>query len=270
MGISFGDASFTATKGVANEALEGAFIEIPYTLASGSETYPNVVVTVMGAGIGTIPATINYSVPSVTAGAGTIRIPVTGTPAEGEVNFSVAGIGSTAITCSKTFVAAGDMPYLEQTFAMFADVKEEYPQAASNNYGSQDVDAPAPLTADGLSDWSGAYVYAAKNMVKLGSSSKRSTLITPALSSISGTKDVTLTFDIAAWNKDATEIIVNIIGGGTVEGATSATVTGLPNDGSPLVTKTLVITGATSSTQIQFLAKQASKSRFFLTNITVK
>ncbi len=107
VGISFGDASFTATKGVANEALEGAFIEIPYTLASGSETYPNVVVTVMGAGIGTIPTSIPYNVSSVTAGAGTIRIPVTGTPAEGEVNFSVAGIDSDVITCSKTFVAAG-------------------------------------------------------------------------------------------------------------------------------------------------------------------
>lgn len=268
--IAFGAAEFTATKGVANEALEGAYIEIPYTQASGNETYPNVVVTVTGAGIGTIPTSIPYNVSSVTAGAGTIRIPVTGTPAEGEVNFSVAGIGSDVITCSTTFVAAGDMPYLEQTFSMFADIKQEYPQAASTNYGSTNVEEPAALTADGLSDWSGAYVYAAKNMVKLGSSSKRSTIITPALSSISGTKDVTLTFDIAAWNKDATEIIVNIIGGGTVEGATSATVTGLPNDGSPLVTKTLVITGATSTTQIQFLAKQASGSRFFLTNITVK
>lgn len=105
--IAFGTAEFTATKGVANEALEGAYIEIPYTRASGSETYPNVVVTVTGAGMGTIPATINYNVASVTAGAGTIRIPVTGTPAAGEVNFSVAGISTEAIICSKTFTAAG-------------------------------------------------------------------------------------------------------------------------------------------------------------------
>ena len=108
-------------------------------------------------------------------------------------------------------------------------------------------------------------------------------LTTPALG-VSG--DLMLSFKAAAYrspairskntsgppdvqNPDITEAVVEIIGGGTINGSTTATVTGLPTDS--FKTFTLNITGATAGTQIRFTSAPADGqfSRWFIDDILV-
>ena len=107
-------------------------------------------------------------------------------------------------------------------------------------------------------------------------------LTTPALG-VSG--DITLSFKAAAYRSpairsgntatsdvaspDITEAVVEVIGGGTINGSTTATVTGLPTDS--FKTFTLNITGATAGTQIRFTSApaQGQFSRWFIDDILV-
>lgn len=70
-------------------------------------------------------------------------------------------------------------------------------------------------------------------------------------------------------NPDITEAVVEILGGGTVNGGTTATVTGLPVDG--FATFTLSIEGATADTRIRFTSAPAEGqfSRWFIDDILV-
>lgn len=108
-------------------------------------------------------------------------------------------------------------------------------------------------------------------------------LTTPALGEAG---DFTLSFKAAAYrspairancdtgtpdvgNPDITEAVVEILGGGTVNGGTTATVTGLPVDG--FATFTLSIEGATEDTRIRFTSAPAEGqfSRWFIDDILV-
>lgn len=108
-------------------------------------------------------------------------------------------------------------------------------------------------------------------------------LTTPALGEAG---DFTLSFKAAAYrspairtncdtgtpdvgNPDITEAVVEILGGGTVNGGTTATVTGLPVDG--FATFTLSIEGATADTRIRFTSAPAEGqfSRWFIDDILV-
>ena len=68
---------------------------------------------------------------------------------------------------------------------------------------------------------------------------------------------------------DLTEIVVEVVGGGTINGATKAIVSGLATDA--FNTYSLKITGATASTQLRFTSEPASDefSRWFIDDIYV-
>ena len=68
---------------------------------------------------------------------------------------------------------------------------------------------------------------------------------------------------------DLTEIVVEVVGGGTINGATKAIVSGLATDA--FNTYSLKITGATASTQLRFTSEPASDefSRWFIDDICV-
>ena len=68
---------------------------------------------------------------------------------------------------------------------------------------------------------------------------------------------------------DLTEIVVEVIGGGTIDGATKKVVSGLATDA--FNTYSLTIDGATASTALRFTSEPASGefSRWFIDDICV-
>ena len=146
-------------------------------------------------------------------------------------------------------------------------------------------------------DASGApCLYARQGFVKLGKTNYAGDLISPKLSSISGTADVQVTFKACAYvseggTKDDNELYVSVVGPGTVEGAEAPYLIGnYPNSSHmeygpdynvwapELAERTFVVRGATSETQIKFMGGEAynltgvgqGKNRIFLDDILVQ
>lgn len=90
--FSFGTPEFTATTIKAGTAIVDGKITIPYTAATGTETY-NITVAVSGdaaAGIDPITTAVTKT---LTAGSNSIELPITGTPTTaGTVTFTINGI----------------------------------------------------------------------------------------------------------------------------------------------------------------------------------
>jgi hypothetical protein len=115
-----------------------------------------------------------------------------------------------------------------------------------------------------IGDWSGLRMYEQPGYVTFGTSSGSGWVLTPALSNISGTKDVTVTFKVgrSATSNLETKVTVSVSdNGGTMETTDpDATVSGLAINGFdfPIITankwetKTFTITGANSSTRLRF------------------
>lgn len=107
--FSFGTPEFAATTIQVGTAIVGGKITIPYTAATGTETY-NITVAVSGdaaAGIDPITTAVTKT---LSAGSGSIELPITGTPTTaGSVTFTISGIAElTANTVSATVTAAVD------------------------------------------------------------------------------------------------------------------------------------------------------------------
>ncbi|WP_321334448.1 BACON domain-containing protein [uncultured Bacteroides sp.] len=134
--------------------------------------------------------------------------------------------------------------------------------------------------------------YARPGFVKLGKTSYGGDLISPKLSGLQGTHDVTVTFKATAYiskggAKDDNVLNVSVIGPGTVS-AQQFIIDNFPNSSNnengtdynvwapSIAQRQFVITGATSETQIKFLAGAyeltgvgQGKNRIFLDDIKV-
>lgn len=137
--------------------------------------------------------------------------------------------------------------------------------------GTADIGATLAGSIEGFKDtYTGEKVYSAAGKIKLGSSSKKGTLTTPALKA-TATVDATLTVDLAAWANastgatDSAKVIITV-NGGTIDGAASVTVT---LDGT-LKNYTYTLAGVSSATTINFESATASKCRFYLDNLKVQ
>ncbi len=108
--LSFQAPAFTATSIKAGEAIVDGKITIPYLNAAGTESY-NITVAVSGDGSAGIDAVTSPVNKTLSAGNGTIEIPITGTPANaGNVTFTISGIeGLTNNTATGTVTAAGSV-----------------------------------------------------------------------------------------------------------------------------------------------------------------
>lgn len=106
--FSFGTPEFTATTIKAGTAIVDGKITIPYTAATGSETY-NITVAVSGDAAAGIDPIVTAVTKTLTAGSGSIELPITGTPTTaGTVTFTINGITElTTNTVNATVLAAG-------------------------------------------------------------------------------------------------------------------------------------------------------------------
>ncbi len=120
--------------------------------------------------------------------------------------------------------------------------------------------ASATISASDLSGWTIASGYKGDGSAKVGTSSARGSLTTPALG-FAG--NGTLTFRAGAWAGDSTNLVLEITGGGTLS------VTSVTMLNSAFSSYTVDITGATAATRIAFRGNAASSSRFFLDDVNV-
>ena len=256
--FSFGTPEFTATTIKAGTAIVDGKITIPYTAATGSETY-NITVAVSGdaaAGIDPIATAVTKT---LTAGSGSIELPITGTPTTaGTVTFTINGITElTTNTVNATVLAAGSADYTSNVSLPTAD-------------NSGDASYKASISIGG-GDFSG---------LKLGTGSKAGTYTTEVLPA---TGNVTLSFYAVAWKGKKGTIKITVNNGGTIDNAASKTFDLQANDGatgnSPF-TMTLETTdfysvalqGVTSATTltIETVSGTGLDPRAILTGVNVK
>jgi hypothetical protein len=113
--------------------------------------------------------------------------------------------------------------------------------------------------------WGGAKVYAAGGAVKLGSSSVRGTVVTPAMDLSSNGGKFLVSFKATAWSGDNTNLKLFI------NGVDSIVVSGLSNV-SPYVLSSfgpIEVTGGTSQTVLTIAGNQNAKGRIFLDSLVI-
>ncbi len=133
-------------------------------------------------------------------------------------------------------------------------------EGEGGNDGKWDDINPSAVAEADFPGWETERVYESKGCIKLGSSSKKGSITTPALG-LNG--DATLTFRAGAWDGDNTTLALSIAGGGTLS-ETSVTM-----QNGQFTEYSISITGGTTNTRITFEGAQDSKNRFFLDDIMV-
>ena len=258
--VSWGQPELATGTLQVGKAVTGTTIEVPYTKGEGV-TLGSVTVEVSGEAAAGISVAEQTNV--VLQASGELSLVVSGTPTvAGNVAFTVKvdekTVGSTVTGQVAEEEGGGNegQVLLEQDFAA-CTTGPAYPSSASTDF---DVSSLG-------SGWTGVKVYSAMGMVKCGSGSAKGSITTPALSGITGTKNVRVTFDIAGWPNKNPQIVIVVEGGGT---PSVDLIDGYKNDGSDgLESRTFDITGATSGTTIRFEGKNSSNNQFFLDNIKV-
>lgn len=259
-GVSWGQPELKTGTLQVGKSVAGTTIEVPYTGGEGV-TLGSVTVEVSGEAAAGISVTGQTNVGLQASGK--LNLVVNGTPTvAGNVAFTVKADGKTVGSTVAGQVAEAEgsgnegQVLLEQDFAA-CTVGPAYPSSASAEF---DVSSLG-------SGWTGVKVYSAMGMVKCGSGSAKGSVTTPALSGLTGTKNVRVTFDIAGWPNKNPQIVIVVEGGGTLS---VDLIKGYKNDGSDgLESRTFDITGATSGTTIRLEGKNASNNQFFLDNIKV-
>ncbi|WP_162927015.1 T9SS sorting signal type C domain-containing protein [Flavobacterium psychrotrophum] len=121
----------------------------------------------------------------------------------------------------------------------------------------------ASNTLGTFGDWTSATSYKGDKCVKLGSSSIKGTITTPAIG-LTGT--ATLTFRAGAWdgNTEQTDLVLTVTGTNTTLSAATVVMT----KGS-FSSYTVTISNCTAASKVTFAGKNASNSRFFLDDVVI-
>ena len=116
-----------------------------------------------------------------------------------------------------------------------------------------------------LPGWTGNKVYPSYGTVRIGTSSAQGWIQTPPLNLSNDGGVFILEFDAVAWLNDATSLKVYV-------NDTEYIVEGMSNSGNygSFNHFSLQLPGGTSNTTIKFSGKQASRSRFFIDNISIE
>jgi hypothetical protein len=114
--------------------------------------------------------------------------------------------------------------------------------------------------------WTGTKVYCAGGALKIGSSDKLGSVVTPAIDLSGASGNFSLYVDARAWSGDATSIKIY------VNDVLATQIDGLSNAAGPYSCSTFgpyTLTGGTTATKIKIEGMQASKSRFLIDNLKI-
>ena len=155
----------------------------------------------------------------------------------------------------------GSSAWGQETTTIFSETFDNFAGTGGNDnlWSGSAAGTDAKTTSADNQGWSFIKGYAADQCVKFGTKSAVGSATTPTLN-FKG--DATLTFRAGAWSGDKTTLNISI-SNGTLSQATVTLQNGAFTEYS------ISITGVTSNPKITFSGKQASKSRFFLDDVTV-
>ncbi|MCF0173787.1 MAG: fibronectin type III domain-containing protein [Bacteroidales bacterium] len=118
--------------------------------------------------------------------------------------------------------------------------------------------------ARGIGDWTGRKVYEHPGYIKVGTGSNGGWLMTPPLSEIQGTQDITVSFEFFRWKNDKKGVEVTAEGAGEIFGGS------LPEKDLEWTPMSLRVKGATNKTQIKWAATaDEAGHRFTLRNLFI-
>ena len=152
----------------------------------------------------------------------------------------------------------GSSAWGQKTTKIFSETFDQCTGTGGNDGTWKGISGGSAIDADNTG-WTNVIGYAASNCARFGTKSAVGSATTPQLNF---TGDATLTFRAGAWSGDKTTLNISI-SNGTLSQATVTLQNGAFTEYS------ISITGVTSNPKITFSGKQASKSRFFLDDVTV-
>ena len=152
----------------------------------------------------------------------------------------------------------GSSAWGQETTTIFSETFDKCNGTGGNDGTWKGISGGSAIDADNAG-WTNVIGYAASNCARFGTKSAVGSATTPQLNF---TGDATLTFRAGAWSGDKTTLNISI-SNGTLSQATVTLQNGAFTEYS------ISITGVTSNPKITFSGKQASKSRFFLDDVTV-
>jgi hypothetical protein len=217
------------------------------------------------------------------AAARTAQVVFSGEGADLTATISVTEKGS-----DDSIILSEDFSWLHYGSTVFYDVKGE----TRYDYWTDEERAHG-WTSTVVEVTNSPCLYARDGFVKLGKTKYAGDLISPKLSAINGTEDVTVTFyavayATAAGTKDDSLLTVSVIGPGTVS-QSAFLINNWPNVqnwyddsydpwGESVAKRSFTITGATAETQIKFLGGAdyqlsgvgTTKNRIFIDNMEVR
>lgn len=268
-----------------------ATIDIPYTKAQGGEEV-SVRATISGdAADGITFAEYKGTIPA--AGNGSLSAPFAGAPTtmgdvviDAEVIYQGKTVASAklagAVFDEKTILLlpASKFPwgghYLENTGgirsvvgeAVGAKVDDETVACGATNPGTTDLFRSGMeefMLARGLKGYEGSKVYEHGGYLKIGTSAVGGYFMTPELSSLEGTTDISVEFDYVRWAGDEKEVTISAVNGGELTGGVLSTA------GREGIHYNYVIYGAGPQTRVKWSATDltAPGARFFISNIVI-
>ena len=152
----------------------------------------------------------------------------------------------------------GSSAWGQETTTIFSETFDKCDGSGGNDRKWKGINGGPVIDAD-YTDWTNVIGYGASKCARYGTGSSLGSATTPTLNF---TGDATLTFRAGAWSGDKTTLNISITSG-TLSQATVTLKNGAFTEYS------ISITGVTSNPKITFSGKQASKSRFFLDDVTV-
>lgn len=185
--------------------------------------------------------------------------------AAGSVDITVSTAADNVyVAGSESFTLNINQPAGKETAA--PAVKEIFSESWSSTAGTggndglwNDKIATSTVVSD-QKGWAYANEGGASQCLRVGTGSKKGTATTPAFGQAG---DITVTFKAAAWNSNSekTELVLTVVGTGTLDKTSVEMTKGVFND------YEVTITGATAETKLNFAGKDASNSRFFLDDV---
>jgi len=159
--------------------------------------------------------------------------------------------------CNSAFAADGDLLFSETFDACTATGANDGTWSGGVASGA----FPSTLTNAGWTNVSG---YAASGCIKLGTSSKQGSAITPAIAGLDAAKSYTLKFRAGAWSSASENTVLTVAASSGTLSASSVTL-----EKGAFTEYTLTISGASAGTKISFVAEKAASSRFFLDDVSL-
>jgi len=182
------------------------------------------------------------------------------------VRYNPTAVGTQSGTLSLTSGSANSSLSLSGTASApnATTISENFTGFTTNN-GSSDRSS-ALNTYLQTTGWTGAAIYEMNGYTKLGASSKKGYITTPALDLSGNGGTAMVQFDLGQYGSDSGKYVQVLLDPGTGTFTQIGSDISIPSN---ITSQQVIITGGTATSKIRIAAKLASSNRFYLDNVYV-